>query len=76
MLLVVLACGAKKSHVGENRSEGGRLFVMSCQSCHFLPKPASQSDEKWPEIVKRYGPRAKLSEIEIALITTYLTTNN
>ena len=72
----MLACGAKKSALGENRSEGRRLFVMSCQNCHLLPNPSSQSDEEWPAIVKRYGARSKLTDSEIASITTFLIANN
>jgi len=76
LLAAVLACGQKRITAEEESSDGGRLFVRSCQSCHALPKPGSQSDEKWPVIVKRYGPRAKLSETEIASITEYLIANN
>ena len=76
LLSAILACGQKRTATEEDRSDGGRLFVRSCQSCHALPKPGSQSDEKWPVIVKRYGPRAKLSEREIASITAYLIANN
>ena len=76
LLVAILACGQKNITTEEVRSDGGRLFVMSCQSCHALPKPYSQTDEKWPVIVKRYGPRAKLSEQEIISITEYLIANN
>ncbi len=76
LLAAILACGQKRTISEEDRSDGGRLFVMSCQNCHLLPNPTSRSDEKWPEIVKRYGPRAKLSDREIASITEYLIANN
>ena len=72
----ILACQAKKSELGEKRSEGERLFVISCQSCHLLPKPVSKTDEEWPAIVKRYGLRAKLRDSDIAAITIYLVANN
>ncbi len=76
LLGTILACGPKKLASSARRSEGERLFVISCQNCHLLPRPSSQSDEKWPMIVKRYGPKAKLTKPEIAAITTYLIANN
>ena len=75
-IIVAISCGGKKKNSSESRSEGARLFALSCQTCHALPRPAMKTDEEWPSIVDRYGPRAMLNKTEIAAITLYLVSNN
>ncbi len=68
--------GCRKSDINETRSPGEKTFSAYCQSCHILPKPTDKTDEEWPVIVERYGPRAKLSEKQINQLIGYLTANN
>lgn len=41
-------------------AQGRQLFVDRCGKCHDHPDVQSQSAEKWPEIMKIMGPKAKL----------------
>lgn len=77
--LFAAACGSKttqSSNAVETMSPGERAFRASCQTCHVLPKPTAKTDEEWPEIVQRYGSRARLSAETMAQITAYLIANN
>ena len=74
--IIAAASGCGGSIASEEISENGRLFSASCQSCHTLPKPTMKSDEEWPELVERYGERAKLTQEQIDRITIYLVANN
>jgi cytochrome c2 len=73
------ACGSKttqSSNAVETMSPGERVFRASCQSCHVLPRPTAKTDEEWPEIVQRYGSRARLSAETMAQISAYLIASN
>ena len=77
--LIVAACGSKTTQsgtAGESMSPGERAFRNSCQTCHVLPRATAKTDAEWPEIVQRYGSRARLSQETMAQITAYLVANN
>ena len=60
----------------ENRSPGELSFRSNCQTCHILPKPSSKTDEQWPDIVMKYGDKAKLSIQVQNQIIAYLISQN
>ncbi len=74
--LIAATTGCGGSVANEEISENERLFFASCQNCHTLPRPTMKSDKEWPELVKRYGEKAKLSQEQIDRITIYLVANN
>lgn len=75
-IILLIFAGCKSKPAGEELSSGERQFKRYCQTCHTLPKPSMKTAEQWPEIVSRYGQRAKLSEEIIADITSYLVLQN
>jgi len=44
--------------------EGHDLFQHRCAICHKLPVVAAHTAEKWPRIVEKMGPKAKLDSAQ------------
>jgi len=56
-----------------DRERGEVYYRTSCNLCHALYMPRSFTPREWPRIVKRYGPRARLSQEQRELVLEYLT---
>ncbi|HWR83830.1 MAG TPA: cytochrome c [Candidatus Deferrimicrobium sp.] len=77
LLSSLMVLGVCRSSGGvEERSPGEIAFRRYCQTCHSLPKPRLKTDEQWPQLVLRYGERAKLSPQQIDQIVAYLIAHN
>ena len=59
-----------------DQSLGETAFRQNCQTCHVLPKPGLKTDQEWPELVARYGERARLSAETQQEILDYLLSVN
>jgi hypothetical protein len=53
-------------------SEGRRLYLQRCTSCHSLYRPESRPPGAWPKIVREMTSRSKLTEAAAHEITRYL----
>jgi len=53
-------------------TDGRRLFVARCGSCHTLPLPADTKPEDWPAVMERMAPLAKLTAAEAQAVERYL----
>jgi len=54
-------------------TEGRKLYIANCGSCHNLYKPETYSAEKWThEIIEMKG-KAMISDYQAGLILKYLT---
>ena len=59
-----------------NDLERGLVYYRtSCNRCHALYMPRSFTMAEWPGLVKRYGPRARLTNKQRDLVIDYLVTN-
>jgi hypothetical protein len=56
-----------------DRERGEIYYRTSCNRCHALYMPSSFTPREWPRIVKRYGPRARLSPEQRQLVLDFLT---
>ncbi len=54
-------------------TEGRRLYIKQCGSCHNLYTPQTFSEEKWTSEMVEMKEEAKISDGEAALILKYLT---
>lgn len=75
-LISFLFVSCQSSHNGAEVSPGEMTFKQNCQACHRLPKAEDNTDAEWPALVDRYGQKAKLSQTQIELITSWLLANN
>ena len=56
--------------------ERGKVYYeTSCNRCHALYMPRSFSQREWPNLVLRYGPRARLDKKQRQLVIDYLQAN-
>ncbi len=53
-------------------TQGQALYEQKCGTCHELYPPSSHSAEKWPAIVERMGPMAKISKDEERTVLHYV----
>lgn len=61
--------------VPTSQIESGRtLYVMKCSGCHTLKQPRAYSAERWPKIMEKMSPKAKLSREQEEQITRYVST--
>src|SRR5436853_4605473 len=51
--------------------EGRSLFIAKCSGCHTLRLPAVYSQERWPQILDKMQPRAKITDFEKERILEY-----
>ena len=51
---------------------GRTVYLRRCASCHILHRPREVTPAKWPAVVEKMGPRAKLSPAEAADVLRYL----
>ena len=51
---------------------GQQLCAQRCGACHQLYEPASQSAQRWPEVVREMKERAKLDDGQEQLVLQYL----
>jgi hypothetical protein len=51
---------------------GRTVFLRSCGGCHRLHAPDEVAPAKWPAVVAKMAPRAKLSAVETADALRYL----
>ena len=52
--------------------EGRRLYVARCGGCHNLYPPAEVPPGRWPEIVRKMSPQARLTPEQEVGILRYL----
>jgi hypothetical protein len=53
--------------------ERGRgVYLRRCGNCHLLHRPGELAPAKWPGVVAKMSPRAKLSSDEAADVVRYL----
>jgi mono/diheme cytochrome c family protein len=71
---MIEAC--RSGNTADERSPGEVAFRRYCQSCHRLPEPTLKTDREWPEMVQRYGRKARLTQEQIDLIIDYLVASN
>jgi len=75
-IMTIVGCGGTGGTQAEERSPGQVAFERNCQTCHRLPSAMTHSDEEWPELVSRYGERARISKETVSIIVSYLQKNN
>lgn len=51
---------------------GRTVYLGRCGGCHLLHRPEEVAAEKWPGVVGKMGPRAKLSPADGADLVRYL----
>lgn len=51
---------------------GRSVYVSRCGSCHFLHRPSELAPGRWPGVVAKMAPRAKLSPGESTDVVRYL----
>ena len=51
---------------------GQQLYAQRCGACHQLYEPASQSAQRWPEVVRAMKERAKLDDSQEQQVLQYL----
>lgn len=92
VLLALAACGAALVHPGPadatlaaarwpgttvaELEHGRALYVSRCSRCHALHVPEQYAAVRWPDLITRMAPRAKLSLDERAAITRFLVTTS
>ena len=75
---LALGCGVSQAWRTEYEAatdpiEKGRiLYENSCNRCHALYMPESYTKGDWRFYVRKYSPRARLTEDESALVLEYL----
>ena len=55
--------------------KGRILYENSCNRCHALYMPKSYTKGDWRFYVRKYSPRARLTEDESTLVLDYLRLN-
>ena len=53
---------------------GYDVYARSCHKCHGLKNPANFTNEQWNKILPVMAKRAKLTQDEVGLVHTYVTT--
>jgi mono/diheme cytochrome c family protein len=51
---------------------GRAVYLRRCGSCHLLHQPGDLAPAKWPGVVAKMTPRAKLSAADAADVVRYL----
>lgn len=76
LLLILLAATAcevlPKYSDDEGESPGHTLYIRSCARCHSLHMPGSFTAGEWKYYVRKYGPKARLSDGQQKLVYDYL----
>ena len=57
----------------ELAQHGKNLYVNNCVKCHKLYEPKSHSQESWKPILARMQKKAHLDDVQIAAISSYIT---
>jgi len=78
--LLVAACVTTGSTEEAALPKGGQvdgraLYERSCQRCHSLYMPTSFSARDWKFFVRKYGRKARLSQLERVTVLEYLEQN-
>ena len=60
----------------EDLTQGRTLYIQNCNACHQLYSPDRFSVSEWKNIIRQMGPRTKMSDAEIELVTKYLSKGN
>jgi len=58
----------------EDLQDGRSLYVQKCASCHHLRDPAKYEPGRWPELLAKMQPKAKIDEAQVQLLVQYLST--
>ncbi len=53
-------------------SEGHRLYILKCSSCHALYRPQELAGQDWQRLFPEMSGKARLTESEGDLILKYL----
>ena len=78
LVALLLGCAVNQAwrreyEAATNPIEKGRvLYENSCNRCHALYMPESYTKGDWRFYVRKYSPRARLTEPESALVLDYL----
>lgn len=51
---------------------GRAVYVRRCGGCHHLHHPSEEKPERWPDLVRKMAPRAKLAGDEARDVLRYL----
>ncbi len=46
----------------ESLEQGRKAFLASCDGCHAYPDLAHYTEDRWPIIMKRMGPKSDLAQ--------------
>ena len=52
---------------------GKNLYVNNCVRCHALYEPKRFSQESWKPILAKMQKKARLDDVQMAAIATYIT---
>jgi cytochrome c2 len=58
----------------EDLQSGRSLYVQKCSTCHHLRNPAKYEPGRWPELLVKMRPKAKINPVEEELLVQYLST--
>lgn len=58
----------------ESLERGRDLYVARCSGCHPLHRPAEFPASRWPALLAKMAPRARLTPAERDLVLAYLST--
>lgn len=53
-------------------AEAKSLYENSCARCHKLYEPKKFTKEEWAPILVSMGKKAKLNEVQLASVTSYI----
>lgn len=54
-------------------SDGKAIFKEKCAKCHGYRLPETRTGERWPRIIDRMAPKAKLTEDQKAAVLAFVT---
>jgi mono/diheme cytochrome c family protein len=77
LLALVLLCACGGGRPRGPMSDGQRMYLSKCTSCHSAYEPAERTPLKWADAIDEMEAKKKvhLAPDERALILTYLTGN-
>jgi hypothetical protein len=55
---------------------GKKIYTTNCNKCHDYYSPSSRSSEKWVDVMRTMGPKAKLNTDQYLMVAGYLVQNS
>ena len=74
-LLCLLLCSCASDTKGRTANPQ-KLYERRCARCHDLFAPSDFADDEWPELVRRYAPRAGIRPSLRPSMIAWLQANN